>query len=663
MSFLFTPFSTVLANSSGYPKLANYYLKTPISNAEISELAKWDVVILGMQVQDTSPDVFQLLRILNPQIKIIAYLSSMEFPNGIYNIIESSNGPWHKMRNSISDKWFLKDGSGNIHSIWPGNYSFNLTKYCPEYNGQKFNEWLPTFVKTELMETGNWDGVFYDNLLYGIKSTNNGQVDEQAWVDQAWREGSLELLKNTRNIIGSDKILMVNSSSYGKEYINGRLYETWPDKWQGGWDKQMQDYKNLESSIKYSPQVIVVNPNTENSGNSNDFKKVRFGLASTLQGNGYFAFDWGTQDHSQLWWYDEYDAELGYPNSQSQEIKTNVLRRDFTKGVALVNGTQQTQTIDLGSGVYEKLRGGQDSAVNNGELVKKVDLPAQDGLLLLKKLEYTSPSISAKQEAVEQDSLLEGVVFTNGDYVRVFDKRGNVKRTGFYAYDERFAGGVQILISDIDNDKENETVVADESKIRIFKADGSLAHTFYPFGENFRNGLNLAVGNVQGDERQEILVAPQKGQPIIKIFGDNGCLISDGWLAYAPDFYGGVKIALGDLNGNGYQEIITGTGVGGGPHVRIFNASGYLFDPGFFPYDENFRGGVNVTCADLNSDGKDEIITGAGPSGGPHVRIYDKIGHLVDPGFFAFDENKREGVKVGAADVDGDGNVEILGMN
>jgi len=615
--FLFIINSPVLAQSSAYPKLANYYLKTPISNDEVSKLAKWDVVILGMQVQDTNPDIFQLLRTLNPKIKIIAYLSSMEFPMGIYDNLESVNGPWHKMFNQISPVWYLKDGSGSVHSIWPGNYSFNLTKYCPKYNGKRFNEWLPEFVKTELMDTGNWDGVFYDNILYGVKSTNNGQVDidnnyrvdDQEWVDQAWREGSLELLKNTRKLIGADKILMVNSSSYGVEYINGRLYETWPDKWQGGWKKQMKDYKNLEKNIKYNPQVIVLNPNTENTGNQNDFKKVRFGLVSTLQGNGYFAFDWGTQDHSQLWWYDEYDAELGYPNSVSKEIKSGVLRRDFTKGVAIVNATNKSQMIDLGAGVYEKLRGSQDPIVNNGELVKKVTVGPQDGIILLRKLEY-KPLVSQpvltpiEQEVSEQknvkqvkmqESILKGVVFNNGDYVRVFDKRGKVKRTGFYAYDSRFAGGSQILVDDLDNDGLLETVVAGKSKVEIYKENGLLLKSFSPFGKNFRNGINLAVGNVLGDNNQEILVAPKKGEPKIKIFSNMGEIISEGWYVYDAGFRGGVKIALGDLNGNGYKEIVTGTGFGGGPHVRIFDATGHLFDPGFFSYDEKFRGGVNVT--------------------------------------------------------------------
>src|SRR4030042_3053566 len=70
----------VWASTGGYPKLANYFLKSPINSNEVEQLAQWDVVILGMQVQDTNPEIFARLRELNPEIKIIAYLSAMEFP-------------------------------------------------------------------------------------------------------------------------------------------------------------------------------------------------------------------------------------------------------------------------------------------------------------------------------------------------------------------------------------------------------------------------------------------------------------------------------------------------------------------------------------------------------------------------------------------------------
>ena len=660
--FLFLNFQIV--HALNYPKLANYYLKTPISNNEAYELAKWDVVILGMQVQDTNPEIFNILRKKNLDIKIIAYLSSMEFPVSRYQALESINGPWHKMYNQLKNSWWLKDGKGGDHSIWPGNKSLNVADYCPTVNGEKFNTFLPKFVQQEIMSTGLWDGVYFDSVLDGIKFTNNGNIDidnnniidEKNWADNKWREGAKILLNNTRKLIGEDKIILVNSSSYGYQYFNGRLYETWPSPWYGGWQGEMNDYKNLQRNSNYQPAVVILNPNTNNTGNNTKYRQVRFGLASTLMEDGYFAYDFGTNDHSQLWWYDEYDVNLGQPTGESKNLFgpsekyiSSVWQRDFSNGIALVNSTKEIKNINLddNDGVYEKIRGVQDSTVNDGSLVKKIILGPEDGIILLRKLKSNE---------------LTGVVFENGDFVRVFDKKGNPKRAGFYAYDSQFPGGVQIINIDIDQDNILEKIVASKSDIKIYK-NNLLVKQFYPYGEKYNLRINLAVGNVQDDAKLEIVTGTQNGAgPHIKIFNYNGEILNNGWLAYDKNFRGGVQVALGDLNGNGYKEIITGAGFGGGPHIRIFDYNGHLFDPGFFAYDKKFRGGVNVACADLNNDNKDEIITGAGRTGGPHIRIFDKIGHLIDPGFFAFDKISRQGVKAAAVDIDNDGQVEILGM-
>jgi hypothetical protein len=86
-----------------------------------------------------------------------------------------------------------------------------------------------------------------------------------------------------------------------------------------------------------------------------------------------------------------------------------------------------------------------------------------------------------------------------------------------------------------------------------------------------------------------------------------------------------------------------------GAHVRVFDPYGNIkFTPGFFAYDRNFRGGVNVAVADLDLDGREEIITGAGPGGGPHVRIFNRYGGpVINAGFFPFAIAYRSGVQVG----------------
>ncbi|MEY2569212.1 MAG: hypothetical protein QOE35_3741 [Actinomycetota bacterium] len=112
------------------------------------------------------------------------------------------------------------------------------------------------------------------------------------------------------------------------------------------------------------------------------------------------------------------------------------------------------------------------------------------------------------------------------------------------------------------------------------------------------------------------------GGPHVKLWTAGGTLVKD-WMAYSPSFTGGVDVAMGDLDGDLIDEVITAAGPGGGPHVKVFDLDGNDLHLDFFAYGADFHGGVNVGIADIDNDGDDEIITGAGPGGGPHVTAWD----------------------------------------
>ncbi len=199
-------------------------------------------------------------------------------------------------------------------------------------------------------------------------------------------------------------------------------------------------------------------------------------------------------------------------------------------------------------------------------------------------------------------------------------------------------------------------------QIRQFNPLGDLQHPgFFAYQEYVRNGVKVAAGDVDGNGKDEIIAGTGDGSgPHIRIFKADGSVQSPGFFAYQESFRGGVNVAVGDLDGDGIDEIIAGAGVGGGPHIRVFDKDGNpKLTAGFFAFDPGFRGGVTVAAGDLNGDGIDEIIAGAGTGGGPHVRMFKGDGSLLPYSFFAFHPESRTGVDVAAGDFDGDGRDDV----
>ena len=112
------------------------------------------------------------------------------------------------------------------------------------------------------------------------------------------------------------------------------------------------------------------------------------------------------------------------------------------------------------------------------------------------------------------------------------------------------------------------------------------------------------------------------GAPHVKVFdGATNSIISQ-WYAYPVSFTGGVFVAVGDIGNDGTFEVVTGAGQGGAPVVAIWDPfTGNLITQ-FMAYAESFTGGVRVGINDGNGDAIADILTGAGPGGGPHVKAF-----------------------------------------
>ncbi len=163
--------------------------------------------------------------------------------------------------------------------------------------------------------------------------------------------------------------------------------------------------------------------------------------------------------------------------------------------------------------------------------------------------------------------------------------------------------------------------------------------------------------------------AGSTSRPEVKIFDAATFELRSEFLAYEPEYRGGVRVAVADLDGDGQAEVITAPGPGHAPLIKAFNLDGQeLTTFRINAYDPAFAGGIHLTTADVDGDGWSDIL--AVPSRGTSVvRAFRNQGETnpADPfsdtpwrEFPAFPTDFIGGATIAAADLTGDGQAEVI---
>jgi hypothetical protein len=275
---------------------------------------------------------------------------------------------------------------------------------------------------------------------------------------------------------------------------------------------------------------------------------------------------------------------------------------------------------------------------------------------------------------------LSGIDFAGADagsppYVRVTDLATGAT-TQFLAFDRSFTGGVRVAHGDISGDGVPDLIVAagpgGGPHVKVYDgaalaAGGTAAQlaintplrSFFAYAASFTGGVYVAAGDVNGDGIADIITGAGGGPHVGVFDGATGAVIRE-FFAYGSGFTGGVTVAAGDVDGDGIADIITGAGAGGGPHVKVFSGATAAVIRSFFAYSADFRGGVYVAAGDVDGDGRADIVTGAGPGGGPHVKVFSGATGQTLFSFFGATTPFSSGVRVAAVDLNADAHADIL---
>ncbi len=196
------------------------------------------------------------------------------------------------------------------------------------------------------------------------------------------------------------------------------------------------------------------------------------------------------------------------------------------------------------------------------------------------------------------------------------------------------------------------------SGIQAFGPDGKKLTTLNPY-PGFRGSILTSTADLDGDGVMDIITGPGAGVAAnIKAYSGRTLEPLANFLAYGRGFLGGVSLAVADLDGDGLAEILTGTGPGSAPHVKAFKPNGQI-GASFYAYDPKFTRGVNLSVADLDGDGKKEIVTYPNAGGGPNVKVFNNQG-VKQASFYAYASNYTGGMSLTTGDTNGDGKAEII---
>src|SRR5438045_2187130 len=76
---------------------------------------------------------------------------------------------------------------------------------------------------------------------------------------------------------------------------------------------------------------------------------------------------------------------------------------------------------------------------------------------------------------------------------------------------------------------------------------------------------------VRRKARHGIGVSQRSTGPNVRLFEPPGMSAFSSFMAYSPSFAGGVRVAAGDVNGDGLMDVVTAPGPGGAPNVKVFD--------------------------------------------------------------------------------------------
>jgi hypothetical protein len=225
-----------------------------------------------------------------------------------------------------------------------------------------------------------------------------------------------------------------------------------------------------------------------------------------------------------------------------------------------------------------------------------------------------------------------------GPQVMIVDPFTGSVVTQFPVFEPTFRGGARVSLGDVTGDGADEILVASgpgrPGEIRVYTKQGIelTAYRTQPFGRRYTGGVEVAAGDVDGDGDADIVAVASRSRGTTSVFRVSptaldpvGNVPVKSFAAFGPKTRSGGSVAVADLNDDGRAEIIRGSGGGSAPLVKIYDVTSaprVVDSIAPFASLKKYRGGVFVSTTRFNADATPDIIVAGGQGAGSVIEAY-----------------------------------------
>ncbi len=213
-------------------------------------------------------------------------------------------------------------------------------------------------------------------------------------------------------------------------------------------------------------------------------------------------------------------------------------------------------------------------------------------------------------------------------------------------------------------------VGSDEGRVgtvTVYNPDGSVRYAAQPFGASYTGGVKVAAGDVTGDGVPDVVVGTTTGAGKARVIDGATHALRPGSVFSSSSYTGLVEVAVGDVTGDGVADVAVATNEGR-VRVRVYRGGDFAKVADFAALaGSGYAGRGRVALADVTGDGVADLAVSGLFADGTHVAVIDGATLRAGvtparavPDFALTGAGFAGGVNLAAGDLDGDGSADLV---